>query len=102
RMRNGAQIFLQLFEETRLADSCLTGDEDQLSFPLLDQLPARLQRPALVLASDEGRQPPRRRRGEAIAHAAWPHDAVHADRLGDALQRLRATVFDVEQSGDQP
>ena len=70
--------------------------------PSLGPLPAIEQQRHLLLPADKRREARSLTRLEAALRAAFSSDPPRHDRLGEALELLRAEVSELEQPPDQP
>src|SRR5712692_10084496 len=90
-------------QQARFADPGLADNQRHLSFTVQHAFPTIHQRAQFILAPDEWRKSSRRRdRFESSANSARLDNAIKLGRPFDALERLRAAVFDHEQPRDQP
>src|SRR5215813_4182021 len=88
---------MEFFNEARLADPRLADDQHQLALALPRPLPAPHQHGDFLIATHK--------RGQmtlpsAAPATACPHEPEQRRRLGDSLERMRATFFDDEEAGD--
>ncbi len=89
-------------EQARLSDPRLASDQHRLAVSVRDLLPGLGDRPYLLLAADEGRQP--RQRGlrvEAARRVALPDHTEELHRARDALQGARPDILQREVAGDE-
>ena len=87
----------KLIDETRLAESGLANDLDELSVAVSRTLPALGEQREIVVSPDERRLYPR---AGAPAAAAGADDPMQDRRTRNALEFVRAFVFNDEQACD--
>ena len=87
--------------ESRLADARLAGNQHHASFTALRLLPAADQQLDFLVTPDE-RRFPRAQCLEAAQHPALANNPPHRLRLGEAGQRLRPEIGEIEQPADLP
>ncbi len=95
------QPLAQRTQNAALADAGFAGEQHDLAFAVLRQLPALQQQRDLLLAPDQRRESFLRRGLEAACRFAHTHDAIGMGAAGDALQSLLAQVFIVEAAAGQ-
>jgi len=95
-----AEALAQAHHETGLAHPRLGPHQQRLPLAALGSFPAVEELRDLVRAPHEWRQL-RSRRLDRPAHPARANRPAEGDRLGDALQRLRAELLDDERCLDQ-
>jgi len=95
-------LFVKAMDQARFANSRLTGDQCHLAFTVENAFPTIQQQAQFILAPDEWGESARSRdRFESSANSAWLDYAIKLQRLLDALERMRAVVFDDEQPRDK-
>ena len=87
----------KLINKSRLADSGLADDLNELPLAASRALPALDQDPEIVVAPDERRLDAR---AGATAPTAGAHDTMQNRRARNAFEFMRAFVFDNEQARD--
>ena len=98
-MRRLGQLAAKLFDEPRLADAGLAGDQDKLALARESALRAARKDGEVVFATDKRGEEP----GAPLAPAAAdPHDPIELHWRGGTLELMGALVLDDEQSGDLP
>ncbi len=93
----GRQAIAKSADEPRLADPGVAGDENQLPLAAGGAGPTREQVIDLLPPSDQWGQS---RHVEAVADTGDAIDAVHVNRLVDALERMTPEIGRDEESGD--
>ena len=101
-MRLVAEALAQRPEHARLADPGLAREQHHLAVAVLGPGPALEQDAELVLAPDQRREMLAVQRLEAALGATLAFDPPGGERLGEALEALRAEVGQLEQPADQP
>ena len=96
-MRRLAEPQAKLLDEARLADAGLADNQRELALASHRPLPAPAQEVELLLAPDERSKGA----GAEAPAAARAHDAKEVDRLGDALELMRA-VDPRRRTGPRP
>ena len=91
---------MQLPDDPRLADPRVARQEDRLAFARRRAFEPVDQQRHLVLAADKARQPARASIEAALDRALGQH-LPYPDRLGDALQLLRAQIVEDEGGADE-
>ena len=102
RVRLVAEALAQRPDHARLADPRLAREQHHLAVAVLGPGPALEQDAELVLAPDQRRETLAVQRLEAALGATLAFDPPGRERLGEALEALRAEVGQLEQPADQP
>ena len=97
-----AEALAQRPDHARLADPGLAREQHHLAVAVLGPGPALEQDAELVLAPDQRREMLAMQRLEAAFGATLALDPPGGERLGEALQPLRAEIGQLEQPADQP
>ena len=98
RVRLGCEVFGKRGGEPRLADAGLAGNQHYPSFAALRLVPAVDQQLDFLLAAD-GRCLSRAQRLKPAQHPALTNDPPCRLRLGEAGERLRPEIGEIEQPG---
>ena len=93
------QSAAKLFDEPRLANAGLAGNQDELPLARESPLPAASKHGEVLLATDKRREDPA---APSAPSAARPHDPIELHGRWSALELVGALVLDDEQSGDLP
>ena len=94
-----AELASKLFDKPGLADAGLPDNQDKLPFTRAGAFPTAGQDTDVLFAADE-----RRRKPGALppTPAAYAQNPIERHRRRDALEFVRALVFNDEESGDLP
>jgi hypothetical protein len=91
----------QLAHDAALADARLAGQQHDLAFAILRQVPALRQEAEFVLPADKLGQPAAVRRFEAAFGCRHPLDRPGLDRLGQTLDLVPTECLEPEPIAEQ-
>jgi hypothetical protein len=101
RVRLSGNTFQQRCRQSRLADTCLAGEQHYLAFTALRLRPAPYQQFGLFFSSDEVSKAARVESLEAALRRTRPQRCPGSNRRRNAFEFLRPKVFKLEQIAEQ-